>query len=249
MSPRIELVYDSDCPNVDAAREALRRALREMDLPEQWVEREWGADPENEHDIPDRGSPTILVDGSDVSASDSRQTSGSSCRLYSDDSGRTRRVPPSQDIRKALRAALGSASASRSAGTNSEDHAPKRRSTTLWSLGALGTASSGVGASLASAVAAACCVGPVAAPLVISVLGAGGAAWAAGLKPYSPYILALAGLMLGTGFWSVYRSGAACAVPRGAGRGPWVHRLVKGVLWAATLVWLVSVALNIFLPS
>ena len=34
----------------------------------------------------------------------------------------------------------------------------------------------------------------------VSVLGVSGAVWAAGLKPYSPYILAGAGLLLAYGF-------------------------------------------------
>jgi hypothetical protein len=56
--------------------------------------------------------------------------------------------------------------------------------------GALGAATAGAGSALAAVLASSCCVGPVIAPFVVAVLGASGAAWAAGLKPYSPYILA-----------------------------------------------------------
>ncbi len=67
-------------------------------------------------------------------------------------------------------------------------------------LGAASTALVGVGTALSATLASACCVGPVAAPLVVAVLGAGGAAWATGLKPYSWILLAGSGQLLGYSF-------------------------------------------------
>lgn len=67
--PTVELIYFDGCPNVDAARDHLRQALAAARLPAIW--QEW-----NQHDAqaPDRvrqfGSPTVLVDGRDVTCAD-----------------------------------------------------------------------------------------------------------------------------------------------------------------------------------
>ena len=79
-------------------------------------------------------------------------------------------------------------------------------------------------------------------PLVVAVLGAGGAAWAAGLEPYSLGILAAAGLLLVYGFWVVYRPrpaavGDGCPIQR-----PLTPRLV---LWIASALWAVAAFLNL----
>lgn len=79
---KIELLHFDGCPNVDAARAALREALaaEKLDAPVDEIDVE-GAD------APDWargwGSPTILIDGHDVMGQ--TQSSGSSCcRLYAD---------------------------------------------------------------------------------------------------------------------------------------------------------------------
>lgn len=109
-------------------------------------------------------------------------------------------------------------------------------------LEAWGAATSGAGAAVLATAATACCA-PILAPLIVSVLGVGGAIWAAGLEPYSPYILAGAGLLLAYGFRTVYRrrplpAGASCPA-----RSP---RSVRIVLWASGLLWVVALLLNIF---
>jgi len=113
---------------------------------------------------------------------------------------------------------------------------------TQTNMGAMGVAAAGAGAAALATAAGACCV-PVIAPLIVAVLGAGGAAWAAGLKPYSLAILVLAGLFLAYGYWVLYRprrtaAGEACAVRR-----PLAPRVV---LWIATAFWTVAVLLNSF---
>ncbi len=105
---------------------------------------------------------------------------------------------------------------------------------------AVGVAAAGAGAAALATAAGACCV-PVIAPLVVAVLGAGGAAWAAGLKPYSFAILAVAGLLLAYGYRVVYRprpatAGEACSIQR-----PLTPLLV---LWMATALWAVAAFLN-----
>ena len=109
--------------------------------------------------------------------------------------------------------------------------------------GALGAAAAGAGSALAAVLASSCCV-PILAPLIVAVLGASGAAWAAGLKPYSPYLLAGSLALLLFGLWTVYRPRPACPLegrPTAAGRG------VKAVLWVAVGLWALAALLNLFL--
>lgn len=114
------------------------------------------------------------------------------------------------------------------------------------SYGALGAGATGAGAALVAVFASSCCV-PVIAPLIVAVLGASGAAWAAGLKPYSPYILAGSLALLLYGLWTVYRPRPACGPEgcptSGASRG------VKAVLWIAVSLWALAVVLNFFPPG
>ena len=96
---RIELVYDQTCPNVDAAREEIRSALEAAGLPSEWVEWDREAD-----DSPDRvrnyGSPTVLVDGVDVSGAGS-EADANCCRVYVTEDG-FGRAPSAQSIERAL---------------------------------------------------------------------------------------------------------------------------------------------------
>ena len=113
-------------------------------------------------------------------------------------------------------------------------------------LGAAGAAVSGAGAALVATAATACCAGPVVAPLIVAVLGASGAAWAAGLKPYSPWLLGGSFVLLAYGFWSVYQVPKGCDVRAGGGRR-WGGAAVRTVLWLAAMLWLAAVAANLFL--
>ena len=114
-------------------------------------------------------------------------------------------------------------------------------------LGAAGAATAGAGASLVATVAGSCCL-PIVAPLTVALLGASGAAWAAGLKPYSPYLIGASFFLLISGFWMVYSprpatDAASCTLP-----GSRASFAVKLLLWLATLIWLASVLLN-YLPE
>lgn len=66
MTPRVELVYFEGCPYADEARRRLRRALELTGLVPEWEE--WDTQLSQ---TPERfrgfGSPTVLVDGRDVS--------------------------------------------------------------------------------------------------------------------------------------------------------------------------------------
>lgn len=91
----IELVFFEGCPNADAARENLSRALTDAGWPDEW--KEW--DLEDEATPADRrgyGSPTVLVDGQDVLDGPSA-AGGRSCRAEG--------APTVEAVRKRLEAA------------------------------------------------------------------------------------------------------------------------------------------------
>lgn len=119
----------------------------------------------------------------------------------------------------------------------------------LGEAGAVGAATSGVAAAALAGASAACCTGPVLAPIVVAVLGASGAAWAAGLKPYTPYLFVVSGAFLAFGYWMTYRRRPACRVdgPARSGRShQTIQNLARGMLWVSFLVWLGSIALAIY---
>lgn len=97
----IELIYDADCPNIELARMQIRQVLADAGLPVQW--REWER---SMPDVPDYvrryGSPTILVNGSDVAGLNS-DADASCCRVYIGMNGRIAGVPPVDSILAALR--------------------------------------------------------------------------------------------------------------------------------------------------
>lgn len=114
--------------------------------------------------------------------------------------------------------------------------------------GAIASASTGVAAAALTVVTAACCVSPVIAPIIVGVLGASGAVWAAGLKPYGWWILGAAFLCLAYGFWTVYRPRSNCDVPEASSRSLW-PKIAKGSLWFGAACWMTGVMLRILLPS
>jgi mercuric ion transport protein len=96
----IELIFDPSCPNVEAARGQLKRALDHVGLHQKW--KEWNR---SESSVPSYthgyGSPTILVNGSDV-AGEPPSTTISCCRLYEDRTGKLKGVPSFGVIVEAL---------------------------------------------------------------------------------------------------------------------------------------------------
>jgi mercuric ion transport protein len=98
------------------------------------------------------------------------------------------------------------------------------------------TVISAAGAVVAALAASACCIGP----LVLAVLGLGGAASALALAPYRPWLLGASFLLLGAAFYLTYRRPAACAPDEACA----VPRLRQGrlLLWLATLVVLLAAA-------
>ena len=103
VTPKVELVFDPDCPNVDRARERLRQAFGEPHQAPHWTE--WRSD---DPALPDyargHGSPTILIDERDVAAD---HPEGRSCRLYDQGDGTLDPAPPVAAILAALRTRSG----------------------------------------------------------------------------------------------------------------------------------------------
>ncbi len=101
MTHKVELVYDQDCPNAEAARAQLRQALVEIGESPEW--QEWDRESADAPAyVQQYGSPTILVDGRDVAGVDTEADS-KCCRVYRDRDGRLVGVPSVETIRSALR--------------------------------------------------------------------------------------------------------------------------------------------------
>jgi len=97
---RVELLFDPDCPNVAATRINLLNALRATNLPENWTEWDQAAADSPAYAL-SFGSPTVLVNGSDVGGL-SASPAASSCRLYDSRGNRPSGVPSVALIQAAL---------------------------------------------------------------------------------------------------------------------------------------------------
>lgn len=110
---------------------------------------------------------------------------------------------------------------------------------------AVTSAGLGMGGAALATAAAACCAGPTISPLIVAVLGAGGAAWAAGLKPYATWMLAASGGLVAYSLWASWPSrDETCAL---GGRRSRLRLMTRGVSWVAAFVWLAGLALNLLL--
>ena len=101
MSARVEFIYDSDCPNAPEARQALLRAFAELNITAKWTE--WSrSSPESPPYARQYGSPTILVNGLDVTGTEPLEEANC-CRVYLHGPSGLRGVPPVSSIVAALR--------------------------------------------------------------------------------------------------------------------------------------------------
>lgn len=96
--PKVELIYDADCPNVAAAREVLLRAFAAAGVPPRWSEHLASEAPAHARGL---GSPTILVEERDVSARD-EPSPQACCRLYATADGHLRGVPDADTVARAI---------------------------------------------------------------------------------------------------------------------------------------------------
>jgi mercuric ion transport protein len=97
---KVELIYEQSCPNIVAAREQLILAFNQANLTPQWQEWEMNH-PETPDYARQYGSPTILVNGQDVSGESLTDTSVC-CRIYQDSDVANRGVPAVSKIVAAL---------------------------------------------------------------------------------------------------------------------------------------------------
>ncbi len=101
-------------------------------------------------------------------------------------------------------------------------------------LSALAGASSAALTSVASSI---CCIGP----LAITLLGVNGAILGAAIKPYRPFLLTAASVLLAFVFWRLMSSrnegeGATCSIR--------AVRLQKIVLWIGVVIWISAVVIG-----
>jgi len=102
------------------------------------------------------------------------------------------------------------------------------------------------GGMLGALAASSCCI----LPLVLFSLGVSGA-WIGNftwLAPYQPYFIAATLLLLGSGYWLVYRSGTrTCSEGETCAR-PLPNRLVKATLILATMLVAAALGLDFIAP-
>ncbi len=79
-TPKIELLYFPGCPNVDAARENLKKALETFSKSPVTFKEVNIHDPESPEKYRNWPSPSILVDGQDVEGNP--ETEAAACRIY-----------------------------------------------------------------------------------------------------------------------------------------------------------------------
>jgi len=97
---RVELIYDTDCPNVRQARKALHEGFTEAGIQPSWTEWDRNSSESPSH-ARKYGSPTILVNGRDVAGAKPGEGSRS-CRIYDHGLGGLKGVPPVHAIASAL---------------------------------------------------------------------------------------------------------------------------------------------------
>lgn len=100
---RIELIYDTGCPNVAATRANLLQAFAAAQLEARWTEWERSS-PASPDYVARFGSPSVLVNGLDVEGKTPTE-SVSCCRLYASAEGRYSGTPAVELIEASLRRA------------------------------------------------------------------------------------------------------------------------------------------------
>lgn len=102
------------------------------------------------------------------------------------------------------------------------------------------------GGALGAVLASSCCLGP----LVLITLGASGA-WIGNLtalKAYQPVFVPVTLAFLGFGFWQVYGQSTRSCDEDSYCASPASDRLIKIVLWAATLLVAIALSTDLWAP-
>jgi len=94
-------------------------------------------------------------------------------------------------------------------------------------------------------VAAACCVSPVIAPIIVSCLAQAEPFGRPVLKPYGWWILGGALACLGFGFWTVYRPRRHCAIGQVSKTTRVLSTISKISLWFGAVCWTAGLLLRV----
>ena len=101
-SPKIEFLWWKECPSWERALHDLRKEIAARGLDPEAIEVreiETEADSKREGFV---GSPTIRIDGADISPPEPAEEVGLNCRLYRRRDGRFSPLPDPEDVRAAL---------------------------------------------------------------------------------------------------------------------------------------------------
>ena len=97
---KVELLYFKGCPNISIAKKNLNEAFTKADISPQWDEIDLNA-PNTPKELKGYGSPTILIDGKDVTGIVAEGES-LSCRTYYNAKGKITGAPDAEVIAKAI---------------------------------------------------------------------------------------------------------------------------------------------------
>jgi hypothetical protein len=104
-SPEVQFLWWRECPSWERALELLRSELEAAGLdPSAVALTEIDGDEDAER-LGFPGSPTILIDGSDVQPPDAEAPRGLTCRVYRRPDGRVSPLPDREQLREAIQKA------------------------------------------------------------------------------------------------------------------------------------------------
>ncbi|MGH7747745.1 MAG: DF family (seleno)protein [Candidatus Dormibacteria bacterium] len=112
MPPSVDLLWWEGCPSTPRTRELLEELLAEAGLATDTIRMEEVVSEEQARRRGFVGSPTIRIDGRDVVPPPPDEPPSLTCRLYRLRDGRPSPIPDPDDIREALRRALGATESS-----------------------------------------------------------------------------------------------------------------------------------------
>jgi hypothetical protein len=104
-TPDVELRWWPGCPSTERALADLQAALDELRLDQVDVRMTEIRTDQDAEDVRFVGSPSIMVDGTDIVPAADREPIGLSCRVYQHRDGRISPTPDPHDLRAALRRA------------------------------------------------------------------------------------------------------------------------------------------------